>query len=53
MYEHAFGFLLTFEFTLPSFSFDLIDLDLFNLNLYYNLWDIVHNWRFAMPADLL
>ena len=46
LYEHVFQCLESWSFVLPSFSFDI-----FNLN--WDWWELVLDWRTAMPSDLL
>ena len=46
LYEHVFESLVSWSFVLPAFSFDIFDIT-------WDWWDLVLDWRIAMPSDLL
>ena len=46
LYEHVFACLASWSFVLPSFSFDIFTIT-------WDWWDLVLDWRMAMPSDLL
>ena len=46
LYEHVFEGLVSWSFVLPAFSFDIFDIT-------WDWWDLVLDWRIAMPSDLL